>query len=261
MDRYKIALKKKPPEEPKAKVEAFGFEGLGHELNDRADLNRRRPLYCEPGGNVGRVGIISNDLQHMFIAGQAHFFNRAYVLCEHGDCCKIENPNQRIACCLIVYDQGAIEDSRIVPWVFGRTVYDKLKGVNNVDRIDQNDFNLSRSRLGPYHVWEPQLVPMATSIWQSTSPAVKDRLLRRASTVAENLTEFIGRPLTAEDLAVASATPRPNSYDRNSGFRQQQGRINRGTGALPPPSTRPRRQQATNDPSADDIFDTIFRDM
>jgi len=259
MDRYKIALKKKPSEEPKPIVESFGFEGVEHELNDRADFNRRRPLHCEPGARVGRVGIIAEDLEHIFIAGQAHFFNRAYVLCDHGDCCKIEKPMQRIACCLVIYDQVNMDDSRIVPWVFGRIVYNKLKEINGFCRLDQNDFHLGRSSEGPYHVWEPRVVADPTSLWQNHAPEqYKSRLLRRVSTITEHLSEYIGRPMTAEDLTVASTTPRANPYNRS--FRQQAERSIRGTGALPPP-TRPRRQQASNDPDIDNIFDDIFRDL
>lgn len=223
MDRYHIALKKKPSEiAAPPSFDTFGFDGY-KEL-ERKEF-QKRPFFCPPG-IVGRVGIVYTDNSKIFTKRNTHYVQKGphkgyYILCDNRECCQRGKSVAKYACCLIIYDKTDLSSSKIVPWVFTQKTFDSLREINETHRLDEHDFLLVRSS-EQFHPWA--VYPLSVndsypntisrgSMWKD--PTIEPEILRQAAPVLNNIKDYIGREYSSEDL---QGIPNDNPYPRRRRF-------------------------------------------
>jgi hypothetical protein len=208
MGRYEIAKAVfKNPEElkllpKKSSIKYFGFDdplAFGTEY-----LRKAKTYYC-PAGTKKKVGIVFKDPAHLFVGGKVHWFGRQYFLCKRGTdstciCCEATAPHPatwRMACIIVVYNSE--DDYSVLPWVFGRRVYEGLDNLNKIAPLQFNDFTLEKgSEQDHYNPWKVYSSHgSSSSLWQTYH---REDVLRLAEPHFMNLKSCIGVNLSISQI-------------------------------------------------------------
>jgi len=232
MDRYSIAKNEKPKAPEPVRVQTFGFDSEPETVSKFY----RKEVFTIPLGQSRRVGIVFEDPKKVFTVGNTHFHDH-YFLCKSNPqwkatCCQQGlKVAKRFVCVLVEYGDDTTPISRVVPWVFGSSVYTQLKEVNRQFSdlgILSRDFLLRRSA-EHFRPWDIIALP-DSSLWQTET--YRDTVLAHARPHLKNLKKYIGEDLTPAQLKELFdthpvATPGGDSprYGRDRSIRSRRDRI------------------------------------
>lgn len=215
MNRYDHALNKSPEEVHKniERIQSFGFDNEIDDI-DRKLLRRRKryPYFKLEPQQAARVGIVFEDPKIVFAGTHVHFHKR-YFLCKsippddmgrgmQAPCCeKLKNRIFRAACILIIYTGNKkrmhlCESYEVIPWCFGKAVYNKLKALHDTFPIHSHDFMVRRTsdRLNIYDIMPcPE-----NSFWQNSKE--KESIIAEAERFRANIKDIIGDDLSIEEI-------------------------------------------------------------
>lgn len=216
MDRYKIALNKKPDLKKSKEVLTFGFG------NESVGQNARFELFRPSPGSTHRIGIVYHDSNKLFVATNVHFHNR-YFLCKSTQggrkevCCERKGkPLFRIACVIIDYgeppaaDLEALNNFRVLPWTFPRKVYLNLNELHKQFSLDAHDFIVKLAPNDQFKNYD--LMPLDNSIWQDSNK--KDEIINTAIPMINNLKQYLGADLIP--FEIGQLLDHPDRFNRRS---------------------------------------------
>lgn len=229
----------------KSPIKSFGFEGLP-DFGEQPKKSKLKTYYC-PAGTVRRVGIVFKDPAHLFIGAKVHF-SGSYFLCKKGDdrrdhlCCTTGAPSMRMACVLAIFDQN--ENYTVMPWVFGKRVYQQLNELNNIAPLQYNDFMLKKNRVEERYIpWEVYACHgTAVSLWQSK---YEENVLRLAEPNFNNLKSYLGQDLSDTEIRELINQPERRAESFNNSYRRQR--------SVQPQTNVPVNRVQMPDPRADRI--------
>ena len=135
MDRYHILLNKFPepiPEE-NTKVHQFGFE-QDFQSKYKEPQKKQRIFHLNENERA-QIGFVHEERQKNIFSGSAvHFYGKRRFFCKStasrtAICCSSGSRSTlRIAVPIIQYDiRGAVINYEIMPWVFGKIIFNKIK--------------------------------------------------------------------------------------------------------------------------------------
>jgi len=186
MSRYDHALNRIPKLKKSENVKVFGLDD--HKFT-------KRPFYRESA----RIAIIINDPSKIFVGTYVHWYDH-YFLCKsqknyRAICCqKLQNRIYRIACVILKYNGASYE---IMPWCFGKSVFDSLKIINNTSPIGEHDLSVKR-KPGKLNIYD--IEPIPDSIWQNNKNYNKDKILLEADRYRGELKSYLGADLTNQEI-------------------------------------------------------------
>lgn len=218
MNRYDHALNKKLEEIHKEsdKIHCFGFNTEIEDIESKFLKRRKKyPYFYLKPKETARAGIIFKDYKKVFASTFVHWHNKRYFLCKsiqkdsdgkgmRAICCeKLKYRNFRVACIIILYEEMQhsvmypidYKIYKIVPWCFGKTVYQKLNNMNKQFPIHSHDFIIKRTndRLPVYDIQA-----CTTSFWQKFNN--KEEIITEAERFRENIKEILGEDLSIEEI-------------------------------------------------------------
>ena len=234
MSRYSIALKKRVEKE-KLSSEPLQF-GIEHDLNKRFEQtkDKLRTFYLLPN-EIAQVGIIFQVPNLMFQGFKVHYYgphkffckstpNQKAVCCTHNYSAK--NPSFRIATILARYSRDELFS--IIPWTFGKIMFNRLKDLNTECPLDIHDFRISSSENRTLY----NLSALGPSIWQQSD--TKERIIANANAIKANIKAYI-----AEDLDIGAIENIVQENHTSSRWDQQQ--------SVSPTNRRPRPRALEDD--------------
>jgi len=220
MSRYSIILKKTPEEVRKGHlVDQFGFDQDMDNLDRDNPLRRKRTFYLN-SGEVAPIGIVFDDPSVLFYGAKVHFFKSHRFFCKStagrvAYCCQPNylgrRPAFRIATIVIKYPViGEAQDAvKVLPWIFGQIIYDKLRELHRSFPVDQRDVVLRRptaaratafAQLVQYEVQAGQ-----DSVWQRSE--MKPRILEIHSYLKRTIRSYLAVDYTEEQILEVISQP------------------------------------------------------
>jgi hypothetical protein len=203
MSRYTIALKKTPKETEKDKlVTQFGF--------DQDIKGSRRPLFFVREKEIVRVGILFDDPTSIFYCSKVHYYKSHRFFCKSipghmGYCCQPDYPGRkpvlRIATILVQYyaPQTTGPEDKVLPWVFGSMIFDKLKQLNEVFPVDKHDILVKCPNASSYRFKQYEVMPSPSgSLWQDSDS--KNRILEVHSHLKRNIRSYFAEDYSDDDI-------------------------------------------------------------
>jgi hypothetical protein len=180
-------------------IEEFGFE--------REDINPgKHEKYKGKTGKVDRVSIVFDEGQQPCVGGKIHYKDRYFlckstrekkeVCCTHGY--EGNEPKDRVACVLVVYEISGkkLQGYKVVPWVFGATMYKKLNVLSSEWPLDQHDINLNCTN-EDFQTIEP--MNCKECYWRSNE-GLKKKVLEEAKQVRAGLARAIAADLSLAEI-------------------------------------------------------------
>ncbi len=214
MDRYQIAVGKKPDPKKEEKIHTFGFEN--NSLNSK---ELKFALFRPPLDSIRRVGIVYEDPSKLFVATNVHFHNR-YFLCKSKNgrqeiCCeKKGKPLFRMACVVIDYgipkNNQELNDFQVLPWTFAKMFYKKLDDLHKFNSLHENDFILRRSPNDQFRNYE--ISALGGSIWRSSDRV--DEIANMSVPIRNNMKKILGADLS--DFEIRQLLEEPDRYNRRN---------------------------------------------
>lgn len=213
MNRYDHALGKDPDDIEKAeKVVVFGIDS-----NQLMISNKYRGPYFRIGRDPQRIGILFTDSDHVFTSTYVHYHKAVgYVICDsvpnhQAECCDVFKLNKRVlrvACPVIVY-QDHLESSQerlrkrhtVMPWVFGKKVFDLIKEIHKVFPLDQNDYIVCNNGKG-----FPDYSIQAVGFCKWVDPRCKNKYLLKCDELNKNMKAIIGQDFSDIDVDLINDT-------------------------------------------------------
>ena len=204
MDRYQLAkgLHKKLNSAPETSqnIESFGFDW--NPERDSEVAFKKPYLYRPEADRPAVVGIVYKDPNNMFSGSNVHYRNGIFFLCKSElglmeVCCQSSKPYRRIVCPIVVYENSSGSNFKVHPWVFGISVFNRLKEIHSIGSLGSHDFQLMRRDRTPYNQWE--VSPLGrSSVW--LSGGLKERVLKAAEPIFQHRREFLGKDLSPQEI-------------------------------------------------------------
>lgn len=195
MSRYDHALNREPPED-KIRVQKFGFDNASDDL---LKLKKKFRYFRLQDGAEAKIGFVITDPQKMFAGAFVHWYEK-YFLCnstkEHKSfCCqRLESRIYRTACIIIKYGENTNE---VMPWCFGKRVFERLMEINEAYPLDSYDFIVKR-RGGRFPIYDFQYLRKAKLLSESSQN--KEVILTQAKIFQDDIDNILGQKLSSEEI-------------------------------------------------------------
>lgn len=262
MGRYHILLNKTPEVTPvveNKKIHQFGFE---QDFQSKyKETQKKQRLFRLNDNESARIGFVHEEgRKDIFSGASIHFHGRTRFFCKSTShrtalCCSStyagKHPTLRIAIPIIRYSElGQSHD--IMPWVFGKTMFNLIKEMNDIRSVDQYDLTVSnRTSLNPFSHYGIQIAP-EDSLWRQLSN--KELILQNANALRQNIMPYLAEDLDENAIeAVLSQPPttwqeRPAPQQRHTDDDSLFDTNDRA--APPPPRERHHGMEPMSEPSA-----------
>jgi hypothetical protein len=208
MSRYSIILKKSPKEIEKERSEKIVQFGIDQDM----DFKRMRTFSLEEGKDA-RIGIVYSDPKTLFYGSKVHFHGTYRFFCKStktriAPCCTFDYPGKRstfrIATIIVHYPGGPVQqlmetpdNVRVLPWVFGKIMYNKLQEICKVHPVTEHDFILKCPRNGGLFK-HYDVVPCQNLLWQESE--MRDRIMEIEYHLKRTIKNYLANDLLANDL-------------------------------------------------------------
>jgi len=194
MSRYDHALNRKPEKED-ASVRTFGFND--DVVSDFLRIRKNFPYFKLYVDEEVRISIIVEDPLCIFTGAYVHWYDR-YILCNsvtghRALCCeKLKNRIFRTACIIVNYKTG-----EVMPWCFGKRVFEKLQNLNDLTPLDTYDILVKRrgERFPIYDVG-----PCGETLWKSYPFVEKENILKQVAVYQRDIKDIIGVKLSPAQI-------------------------------------------------------------
>ena len=232
MGRYSIILKKSPEEVSKRlhSVSQFGFD------QDINSWGKKRAFYLNQG-EVASVGIVFDDSSSLFYGSRVHFFKGHKFFCKSvnnhlASCCQVGKATFRIATIVIKNHRKTEPDTiTVLPWVFGKIIYERLRETSNLFPIDRYDIILKRpTNTTPFAQYEIQAGLI--SVWQESE--MKPRILELHSHLKSGIRSYLAEDYTEDQIQEVISQPDPHRSPIDIRPTSLRGTPSQGPGGLRP---------------------------
>ena len=213
MSRYDLLLNRKSTTPaPQSESIEFGFE------DEILSPKKKYSFYLKPRERV-QVSLIFNNPSRLFMATKAHFYGSNKFLCKSTSnrkaiCCSSNYPGNkpvlRIATILYIAPISKLErfispEPIVLPWVFGKTVYNRLKSLHDDLDLSKYDFLIEHEgdiqknrfscqyRISPIASQPNTPAPFIESSWKNHPDL--DQILGKVQTISENIKSYIALDL------------------------------------------------------------------
>lgn len=199
-------------------VEMFGA--------DREDIQTNKfKSYKGKEGKTDTVGFVFVEKNKAYCGAHTHYKDR-YFLCKSTKenkavCCTAHydnnKPKYRIGGVIVKYELGKDPESgkqklvgyEVLPWIFGPTMYNKLKEIDKEFPFDQHDVKLTCTNENFQNI---DITPCKTSIWRKNE-GLKEKILEQFPTVMEDARSNLGSDLNLEEIKELLGVETPGSDD------------------------------------------------
>jgi hypothetical protein len=281
MGRYHILLNKIPeiPPEENVKVHQFGFE---QDFQSRyKETQKKQRLFHLNGDERARIGIVHEEGRKDIFSGSAiHFHGRRRFFCKSTShrtalCCSStysgNHPTLRVAVPVIRYSQlsqtaNIYQDYEIMPWVFEKIIFSRIKEMNDIQPVDQFDlFVFTRTSNNPFNQYDIQSA--GNSLWRQRNDT--GLILQSANSLRQNMTLYLAEDLDENAIETLLGQPPTTWQERPAPQRQRyvEGDFWDAVGrnpapepenTWPQPRTQRERQEPESDPSRDIDLDNVL---
>jgi hypothetical protein len=224
MGRYHILLNKIPEVTPEEniKVRQFGFE---QDFQSRyKETQKKQRLFHLNVNERTRIGIVHEEgRKDIFSGSTVHFYGRRRFFCKSTShrtalCCSStysgNHPTLRIAMPIIQYggrdlallEQHTALNYEIMPWVFGKIIFNRIKEMNNISPVEQFDLFVStNTNGGPFNQYDIQLA--GSSFWRQRSDNDKKLILQAANSLRQAVMSYLAEDLDENAIETLLSQP------------------------------------------------------
>lgn len=199
-------------------VEMFG--------TDREDIQSSKfKSYKGKGGQTDMIGFVFPEKPQAFCGAKIHYKDR-YFICkstkeQKAICCTASyqnnTPKWRIGAVIVVYQIGKDPDSgkqklvsyEVMPWVFGESMYDKIKKLDSEWPLDQHDLKITCTNEDFQNI---DITPCKTSIWRNNEK-LKEQIMAQFAAIMEDAKKNLGSNLNVEEIKELLGVETPGSED------------------------------------------------
>ena len=229
MNRYDILLNKIPEitSEETITVHQFGFE---QDFQSKyKETQKKQRLFYVNNGETARIGIIHEEGQKdIFSGAMVHFYGKRRFFCKStasriSICCSStysgNRPALRIAVPIIQYSLNLLQQRiqpgtppgyEILPWVFGKIIYGRIKEMNDMWPVDQVDLFISNTNNNPFNQYV--LESGGDSLWRQFPD--KELILQSANSLRQNIMSYIAEDLNENVIESLLGQPPATQQER-----------------------------------------------
>jgi hypothetical protein len=199
---------------------------------DRDDvLSTKFRSYKGKEGATDRVGLVFTDEQYnngkkIYCGTKIHYKDK-YFLCKSTKdskavCCTAvytgNKPKWRMGAVIVKYDiqvkdgKPKLAGYELLPWVFGETIYNTLKGIDGEFSLISHDLKLMCKNEDYQNM---EVTPCNDSIWRKNAELHK-KILAEFPAVLEEAKGNLGQDLNAEEIREVLGIEAPGSQDAAS---------------------------------------------